>query len=119
MSVIAMRTVSIRPASTSALRASRSRRPFGLVSMASFLAPGQLGLGLLDGGELLLWGLGHQVVSAVEEEIDYEERVDAEHYEGRVAVHDKRRHHGREGQDERDAGGGGTPWRAVWALEVG
>src|SRR3712207_587658 len=118
MSVIAMRTVSIRPASTSALRVSRSRRPFGFVSMGSFLAPGQLGFGLFDGGELLLRGLGYQVVAAVEAEVEEEEDVDAERYERRRRVHDKGGYNGEHRQDERDARGGDAAGRAVGPVEV-
>src|SRR4028119_2059832 len=118
MSVIAMRTVSIRPASTSALKVSRSRRPFGFVSMGSFLASGQFGFGLLDGSELLLRGLGDQVVAAVEKEVNDKERVDAERDERRRRVHYKGRYDGEHRQHERHAGGRDAARCAVGAVEI-
>jgi hypothetical protein len=41
----------------------------------SSLASGQLGLGLLDSGELFLRRLGDEVAAAVEAEIGEEERI--------------------------------------------
>src|SRR5829696_6052098 len=78
MSVIARRTVSIFPASTSERRVSRSRRPWtcveskiGLLSFGLQLAAllPQLGFGPFDRLELLLRRLGDEVVSAVESEV--------------------------------------------------
>src|SRR5215207_5931973 len=97
MSVIPRRTVSILPASTSVLSVSRSRRPAAWVvsnsrsSLANALASGQLGLGLLYRGELLLGRLGNEVMSAVEAEVGDKEHVHPERDERRGLVHDKGR----------------------------
>src|SRR5215210_9059288 len=118
MSVMARRTVSIRPAPTSALKVSRSSRPFGFVSMGSFLVTGQLGFGLLDGGELLLGGLGDQVVAAVEAKVADEERVDNDHDQGCPRVHDEGRNDGRYRQHEGHARGQDAAGCTVGAIEA-
>src|ERR687889_1434032 len=121
MSVIASRTVSIFPASTSERRVSRSTRPFACVvsNSCSSLASGQLGLGLLYGGELFLRRLGDEVVSAVEAEVGEEERVDPEHNERRPYIHDEGRYDREDREHERHARGGNAARRAVGALQVG
>src|SRR5215212_3336413 len=85
MCVIARRTVSIVPASTSERRVSRSRRPpicveskirllsFGPLPAALLL---QLGFGPFDSLELLLRRLGDEVVTAVEGEVGDHDSVD-------------------------------------------
>src|SRR5687768_7188246 len=120
MSVIARRTVSIFPASTSERRVSRSRRPIACVvsNSCSSLAAGQLGLGLLYRGELFLRRLGYEVVAAVEAEIGEEERVDAEGDERRPDVHDKGRNDRENRQHERHARGGHAARRAIGTIQV-
>src|SRR5687768_3400468 len=120
MSVIARRTVSIFPASTSERRVSRSRRPIACVvsNSCSSLAAGQLGLGLLYRGELFLRRLGYEVVAAVEAEVGEEERVDAEGDERRPDVHDKGRDDRENRQHERHARGGHAARRAIGTIQV-
>src|SRR5215204_1598521 len=93
MSVIARRTVSILPASTSERRVSRSRRPVACVvsNSCSSLASGQFGLGFLYSGELFFRRLGDEVVSAVEAEVGDKEHIDTERNERCPDVHDKAR----------------------------
>src|SRR5687767_4541180 len=105
MSVIARRTVSILPASTSERRVSRSMRPAACVvsNSCSSLASGQFGLGLLYSGELFLRRLGDEVVPAVEAEVGEEERVDPERDERGPDIHDKGRYDRQNRQHERHA----------------
>src|SRR5919107_3299497 len=126
MSVIARRTVSILPASTSERRASRSRRPWTCVEskimLLSFdlllaaLLP-QLGFGPFDSLELLLRRLGDEVVSAVEGEVGDHDSVDDRRPDQHPGVNEETGDHGSDAEHQGHARGEDAAWRLVGTLE--
>src|SRR5215218_3326682 len=126
MSVIARRTVSILPASTSERRVSRSRLPwtcieskirllsFGLLLAA--LLP-QLGFGPFDRLELLLRRLGDEMVPAVEGEVGDHDSVDDRRSDQHPGVDEEAGDHGSDAEHQGHARGEDTAWRLVRTLE--
>src|SRR5215218_1651288 len=126
MSVIARRTVSILPASTSERRVSRSRRLWTCVEskirLLSFdlllaaLLP-QLGLGLFYGLELLLRRLGDEVVTAVESEVGNHDSVDDRRPDQDPGIDEETGDHRSDAEHQGHARGEDAAGRLVGTLE--
>src|SRR5215213_4768459 len=126
MSVIARRTVSILPASTSERRVSRSRRPWicveskiRLLSFGPLLAAllPQLGFGPFDRLELLLRSLGDEVVTAVEGEVGDHDRVDDRRPDQHPGVDEETGDHRSDAEHQGHARGEDAAWRLGGTLE--
>src|SRR5215207_3007893 len=127
MSVIARRTVSILPASTSERRVSRSRRPWTcveskirLLSIGSLLAAllPQFGLGPFDSLELLLRRLGDEVVTAVEGEVGDHDSVHDRRPDQHPGIDEETSDHRSDAEHKGHARGEEAAWRLVGTLEV-
>src|SRR5919107_3558086 len=126
MSVIARRTVSILPASTSERMASRSRRPWTCVEskimLLSFdlllaaLLP-QLGFGPFDSLELLLRRLGDEVVTAVEGEVGDHDSGDDRRPDQHPGIDEEAGDYGGDSEHQGHTRGEDPARRRVWTLE--
>src|SRR5919107_5725426 len=126
ISVIARRTVSNLPASTSERRVSRSRRPWTCVEskirLLSFYALltallFQLGFGLFDSLELLLRRLGDEVVTAVESEVGDHDSVDDRRPNQHPGVDEEAGDYGGDSEHQGHTRGEDPARRRVWTLE--
>src|SRR5919112_2970464 len=126
MSVIARRTVSILPASTSERRVSRSRRPWTcveskirLLSFGSLLAAllPKLGLGPFDSLKFLLRRLGDEVVTAVESEVGNHDSVHDRRPDQHPGIDEETSDHRSDAEHKGHARGEDAAWRLVGTLE--
>src|SRR5919112_1763864 len=127
MSVIARRTVSILPASTSERRASRSRRPWTCVASKIRLLSFDLLLAALlpqlrfcpfDRLELILRRMGDEVVSAVEGEVGDHDSVDDRRPDQHPGIDEETGDYGGDSEHQGHTRGEDAARRLVWTLEV-